>query len=189
MTPSPQPAAGPVTLVLSRRAKPGREAEMESWLRGVVAAASAFPGHLGAEVHRPVLTEHPDYVVVYRFATADDLARWNASAERADWLRRAEPLTQGEAHLQAFGGMDGWFTLPGRQPVAPPPRWKTAAITAPVIYLLVVVLSLAAGPALAGLPLLLRTAATTLVLVPTMTWVVMPPLTRLLRHWLFGPAP
>jgi len=180
-------AGGPVTLVLSRTARPGREADLEAWARGVVAAAAGFPGHLGAEVHRPAPPDQTDLVIIYRFATSGDLARWNASAERARWLRQAEPLTEGGARLQVVSGLDGWFALPGRRPVPPPPRWKTAVITAPVIYLLVVALSLVAGPVLAELPLAVRTAATTLVLVPVMTWGVMPPLTRLLRSWLYPP--
>ncbi len=181
----PAPAPEPVTVVLTRRALPGKAAALETWLRQVTEAAAAFPGHLGAEIHRPAPPEQPDHVLIYRFATAADLARWTNSAERARWLRRAERLTEGTPVVQVLNGLDGWFALPGRQAVPPPPRWKTALVTAPVIYLLVLALSLAAGPLLDQLPLPLRTAVTTLLLVPLMTWIVMPPLTRLLRRWLF----
>ncbi len=181
---APAPAPGPVTVVLSRRARPGRRDALEAWLRGVTAAAAAFPGHLGAEVHRPSPPEQPDHVLVFRFASAEDLERWNRSPERAEWLARAEPLTDGAPTAVVLTGMEGWFALPGRA-VRPPPRWKTAVVTAPVIFVLVVGLSVTAGPVLDRLPLLLRTAVTTVLLVGTMTWVVMPPLTRLLRGWLF----
>lgn len=172
-------------MVVSRRALPGREHDLEAWLRGAVEAASVFPGHLGATVHRPVPPDQPDHVLVFRFATGADLARWNASAERESWLRRAEPLTAGTPRLQVLSGLDGWFALPGRQAAQPPPKWKTALVTAPVIYLLVVLMSLVAEPLLAGMPLPVRTAVTTLVLVPAMTWGVMPPVTHLLRPWLY----
>lgn len=183
-TAAPVPAPGPVTVVLSRRARPGRHDALETWLRGVTAVAAAFPGHLGAEVHRPSPPEQPDHVLVFRFASAEDLERWNRSPERAEWLARAEPLTDGAPTAVVLTGMEGWFALPGRA-VRPPPRWKTAVLTAPVIFVLVVGLSLTVGPVLDRLPLLLRTAVTTVLLVGTMTWVVMPPLTRLLRGWLF----
>lgn len=178
----------PVTVVVSRRARPGRETELEEWLRGVTAAAARFPGHLGATVHRPAPPDQTDHVLVFRFATVPDLQRWNASQERARWLAAAEPLTSGAPRGQVLTGLEGWFTLPGREVVTPPPRWKTALVTAPVIYLLVVGLTLLAGPLLNRFPLLLRTALTTLLLVTLMTWVVMPPVTRVLHRWLF-PGP
>jgi len=186
--PDADPGARAATVVVSRRAVPGREAELEEWLQGVVEAAAAFPGHLGARVYRPVPPFQTDHVLVFRFATESDLARWNASPERARWLRRAEPLTAGAPRVQVLSGLEGWFALPGGQAVRQPPRWKTAVVTAPVIYLLVVVVSAVGGPLQAQLPLLVRTALTTLVLVPTMTWVVMPAVTRVLRPWLYPHA-
>src|SRR5829696_2067310 len=40
----------PVTVLYSRRVKPGREADFESWAHGIVAASRQFPGHLSASV-------------------------------------------------------------------------------------------------------------------------------------------
>src|SRR5215207_8848350 len=37
----------PVTVLYSRRVKPGREAAFEAWAHGIVAASRQFPGHLG----------------------------------------------------------------------------------------------------------------------------------------------
>ena len=37
----------PVTVVVVRHPAPGREAELDAWAHGIVAAAEAFPGHLG----------------------------------------------------------------------------------------------------------------------------------------------
>jgi antibiotic biosynthesis monooxygenase (ABM) superfamily enzyme len=41
------------------------------------------------------------------------------------------------------------------------------------------------GPVIQGLPLAPRLAITTAVVVPIMTWVVMPRVTRLFHNWLF----
>ena len=65
----------PVTVVVSRRAAPGRESDLEAWFSGVVDAAGQFPGHLGAEVYRPAPPENLDHVLVFRFATHSDLQR------------------------------------------------------------------------------------------------------------------
>jgi uncharacterized protein len=39
-----------VTVLYSRRVKPGREADFEAWAHGIVAASRRFPGHLSASV-------------------------------------------------------------------------------------------------------------------------------------------
>jgi uncharacterized protein len=50
---SPDGSDGPVTTTVTRRVKPGHEPFYEQFLVGINAAASRFPGHLGAEVFRP----------------------------------------------------------------------------------------------------------------------------------------
>jgi antibiotic biosynthesis monooxygenase (ABM) superfamily enzyme len=37
----------PVTVVVARRPVPGREAELDAWVHGIVEAANAFPGNPG----------------------------------------------------------------------------------------------------------------------------------------------
>jgi antibiotic biosynthesis monooxygenase (ABM) superfamily enzyme len=177
--------ADPVTVVVSRRARPGSEAAMEDWLRGVSAAAVRFPGHLGVEVFRPHPPDQPDHVLVFRFDTPAHLKAWTTSAVRREWLARAEPITEGPARGQVVTGLETWFTLPGRQPAAPPPRWKMALVTGSVIYLLVNALTLTITPRLATLPLAVRSLVIVAIIVSLMTWVVMPQITRLLGHWLY----
>jgi hypothetical protein len=43
-------ADGPVTVLYSRRVKPGRGVDVRVWAHGIVAASRRFPGHLGAAV-------------------------------------------------------------------------------------------------------------------------------------------
>jgi antibiotic biosynthesis monooxygenase (ABM) superfamily enzyme len=40
----------PVTVLYSRRVKPGTRAAFQAWAHGIVAASRQFPGHLGASV-------------------------------------------------------------------------------------------------------------------------------------------
>jgi uncharacterized protein len=42
------------------------------------------------------------------------------------------------------------------------------------------------GPTMAGWPLMLRTLLISVLMVTTLTWIVLPTLTRLLRAWLLG---
>ncbi len=180
----PAVPVAPVTLVVARLALPGHEAELEAELRHAVEVAARFPGHQGAQVYRPFLPDQPEHVLVFRFDSRDHLRAWNDSDDRRALRDRLDTLTDGSAHLQAVTGMEGWFALPGQTMMLVPPRWKIALVTGAAIYLLMILLTLVAGPLLARLPLPLRALATVTAMVTLMTWVVMPNLTRLLRPWL-----
>jgi hypothetical protein len=183
-------ASGPVTVAVTRRIRAGMAAQAENWLHGVTRAALAFDGHLGAEIIRPAPGQPPDYTLIFRFDTLAHLRAWESSGERADWLARADAFTDGATRMQMQTGLEYWFTPPAGYAPAPPPRWRMAFVT----WLGITPLVLVVGPLVQGafaalLPGLhsdiLRTMATTAVMIPLMTWLVMPLLTRALRRWLF----
>jgi hypothetical protein len=180
----PADAEGPVTTTVTRRVKPGHEAAYEGFLEGIIAAASRFPGHLGAEVFRPQTAAAGEYRIVYRFDSAAHLHAWLDSPEHAAWLERAEPHVIGPLQRQVLTGLESWFTLPS-QPGLPPPPYKMALVTWAAIFPLITGVVVATAPLVGGLPLVARLAVTTAVTVPLMTWVVMPRMTRLLRRWLY----
>lgn len=171
--------ADPATMLVLRRVRRGAEAEFEEALRDVIRAASAFDGHLGATVVRPA-PGRPEHVLVVRWASAADLEAWRASATCAEWLARVAPITEA---LDAYElhGMEAFFDLPGPRA---PARWKMAVVTFVAIYPLILALSALLQRGLPELPLALRVAVTSGVLVPLMTWVVMPWLTGRLARWL-----
>jgi uncharacterized protein len=173
----------PVTVVVQRRVKPGREQAYERWIRGVTEAALHFEGHLGMNVFRPERPDDP-YVLVYKFDSGEHLDRWLDSEVRARFVKEAEELAD-ETRVEHVSGLESWFTLPGASAVVPPPRWKMAIVTGLAVW----VLAQAIGPfthaTLGFLPAPLVGLVTTAVMVVLLTWVVMPRLTRLLAGWLF----
>jgi uncharacterized protein len=185
--PTPMPpadSAGPVTTSVTRRVKPGHEEDYESFLEGIIAAASGFPGYLGVEVFRP---DGPDdeYRIVYRFDGADHLRDWLDSDEHQAWLERAEPHVIGPMRTQFLTGLESWFTLPGQPGAPPPPPYKMALLTWLTIFPLITGVVIVLGPLIAGIPLVPRLGITTAVTVPLMTWIAMPRVTRALRGWLY----
>ncbi len=72
-----------------------------------------------------------------------------------------------------------------------------AVLTWVTIFPLITLVVVVSAPLIGRLPLVVRLAATTLVTVSLITWVVMPRVTRLLRGWLYpgggddaaGPGP
>ena len=66
------------------------------------------------------------------------------------------------------------------------PRFKLAILTWASAYALITTFLALLGPTIAGWPLALRTLVLSVTMVSTLTWVVMPRLTRLFRPWLAG---
>jgi len=176
----------PVTVLYSRRVKPGREADFEAWARGIVAAARQFPGHLGASVlDAPGSRE---YHILFSFADRRSLRAWLDSDERRRWLARVGELLEADRGLQQLTGLETWFKLPGANvpTMTPPPRWKMWLVSLIAVYPLVLAFQALVVPRMARLPLPLRALVFPLVLLTLMTFVVMPMVTRALRRWL-GP--
>ena len=180
-----RPAADdPVTVLYSRRVKPGREADFEAWAHGIVAAARQFPGHLGASVlDAPGSRE---YHILFSFADRRSLRAWLDSTERHRWLARVGDLLEADRGLQQLTGLETWFKLPGSNvpTMKPPPRWKMWLVSIIAVYPLVLAFQALVVPRMAGLPFPLRALMFPLVLLTLMTFVVMPVVTRLLRRWL-----
>ena len=76
---------------------------------------------------------------------------------------------------------------PARPTQHRPPRFKLALLTWAGAYPIITVILGLLGPELATLPLGLRTFVVSVLMVATLSWVVMPGLTRLLRPWLASP--
>lgn len=169
----------PVTVLFSRRVKPGREADFEAWAHGVTTAAHLFPGHLSASVLDVPGTR--EYHVLYTFADRASLDAWLDSDERRRWLARVSKMTEAERGLQAVTGLETWFKLPGSNvpTMKPPPRWKMWLVSIVAVYPLVLLFQILLAPNITSLPLALRALAYPLVLLTLMTFAVMP----IRAHW------
>ena len=186
---SPRPPS-PVTSVIARRVRPGKEAEFEAWLHGIIQEAARFEGHQGVTVLRPRTTHVPEYLLIMRFADGDTLAEWHTSPQRAAWLEKAEPLVERVVRHEETG-LEPWFTIPGDELPRHPPRYKMALLTWLAIFPLIVAINYLLVPLLEQqhLPIPLRSLVLTVILIPTMTWLVMPQMTKLFWHWLYPGVP
>jgi len=172
-------------MTVERRVAPGREQEFEDWARGVLAAASRSSGFLGGGLLRPGLSGR-EWHLVYRFATPQALAAWENSAERRRWLARLPELAETTGKHRVTG-LETWFELPGRTAPAPP-RWKMALVTWLGVVPLAVFFGLVVTPLIAGFPTPVRVLILPSIFVPTMTWLIMPRMTRLFSGWLYPGA-
>ncbi len=174
-----------VTRIARRRARPGRAAEYEVMLREMLAKMREHKGFLGGDIIPPA-TEGDEYQFVVRFASEAELQAWDMSDARLALLERMKAVAEGEPEFRKLSGLEAWFE-PAVVPASMhPPRVKMAVVTwmgiFPVVSLYLWLVSL--WPGFQDLPFLPRTAAFTALIVATMTWLVMPRLTRLMRGWL-----
>lgn len=174
-----------VTVVVSRRVRKGSETEFEAMSTAMSNTASRFPGHLGSTMFRPASPDDPEYRIVFKFATPEDLERWQESAERLEHLESFEGLLIEPAQTEVISGMVTWFTLPANNPVKPPPKYKMTLVSWMALYPSVTLIFFFFGDLLAPIPLPLRTLMITGVLMLLMSYVLMPRFTRWFAFWLY----
>ena len=191
---SEHPETESVSYLIRHNVDPDRIPDFEVWLQGIESDMRLYLGYQGATFLRPAAGSS-EYVIVVRFATYQDLRRWEASPERADWVAKLPPMLSGMSEYQTESGLESWFQLPGHQVVVPPPKYKMATLIALAIYPLLLIVIPGLGWLLGDFPYLAapvtlsaefftRTLMNVAVLVPLMTWLAMPQLTRLFRRWL-----
>ena len=178
---------GPVTLVVTRRAKAGKTEEFERWLDDVIHEAMKFEGHLGVNIIRPPNTSSPEYVIILRFDNFENLAKWENSEIRKKWIERGKNVLEGKAKVEKQTGLEFWFT-PGLENVSAgkerqqqPPRYKMAIVVTGIIFVLSSILIPQVEQATVGLPILLSTFVGVAIMVLLMTYAVMPSVTMLLN--------
>lgn len=180
---SAAPPQAHVTRIARRRARVGFEVEYEALIREMFAAMRHAPGFLGGQMITP---EQPggDYQVIAHFCSEADLKAWDESPARAALQPRLCAAGENEPEYRVVTGLEAWF---GPQVVAPsthPPRARMALVTWMGIFPTVSLFLWLVAPLLTPLPFLPRVALLTALIVITMTWVVMPRLTRLMRGFL-----
>lgn len=176
-----------VTTVVTRTVKPGREADYERWLSGVVRVAATFPGYLGATVLRPRPGSR-EWVLIFRYDTVDHLRAWEESRERAEWVARAGELCE-RTEIAKMTGLEAWFVLPGATVVLPPPKWKMVLVTWIVAVPTIQLLSFALRPLRDVLPTFAFVACLGLAMVTSMTYLLMPFATRIFGRFLYPKGP
>ena len=179
----------PVTVLLVRNIRPERWNDFEEWLKDMNQVVRGFEGYLGTDLIRPRDPSHPEYVIVFRFDHYEHLRAWMGSSEREEWLKKSEDMTIGEMHSQEAHGFQPWFTLPDHsRALNSPAKYKMALVTILALYPPLLALSTLISSLLHGWPRPLLMLLTVLLLVPAMTYYIMPWMTRLFRSWLYPEA-
>lgn len=179
----------PVTVVVTRRVRPGREADYEAWLGRLVEATQGMPGFLGARLIRPRPGEAPTYTSVFRFASVETLQAFEQSELRRQALVEVADLVEADALWSRLTGLELWFSPPPGTIAPQPSRFRMALVMVVVVYGLVVSIGQLVAVLLGDAPAQLRLLLTIVLEVALMTWVIMPRLTRWLARWIHPRSP
>jgi len=146
-------APEPVTVTVSRRPRPGFEAEFEAWVDRSVTRVSQFPGCLGGGAMRPG-EPGGDWHLVFRFVDGLALRRWERSPERVELLADIDRIAV-DMKVQRTVGVEDWFDLPQR---AVPKKPFLQRLVSDVLWVYPVALAMAVfiSPLLAKLSLGVR---------------------------------
>jgi antibiotic biosynthesis monooxygenase (ABM) superfamily enzyme len=172
-----------VVRIVRRRVKPGCEKAYEAMIAGMFEDAKNFPGYLAASLIPPAV-QTGEYQTVQRFASAEDLERWNLSEQRKVWAERLMSVAENDPEYRVLHGLEVWFGAANVPVSKPPARWKMCLVSWLGIFPVVASLLFFLAPWIAHWPFLLRTAVITALVALLMPYVVMPRLTRLFSSWL-----
>ncbi|WP_300526909.1 antibiotic biosynthesis monooxygenase [Maricaulis sp.] len=175
-----------VTVVVDRTALPDKIAEFEEYLTRIRAAAAEFPGFLDSDVIHPEGTHR--YILVFRFASQQQLDDWSASKPRCHWVEKIDQVVEEPTKLITLTGLETWFYAPGGETYTPPPKYKMAIISYLAIAPTIMVFNLIFGRFLVDIPGYLAIYITAPFIVLLMTYAVMPLMTKLFQGWLFAKA-
>lgn len=176
----------PVTVVVRRAVRAGKETEYEAWLERLTSdVAGRLPGYLGAEFQKPPPGSNR-YTSAFRFDSLANLERFEQSDLRLDYLAEVAPLVEEDAVWERFTGLEFWFEPPPGAVIPQPSRFRMALLLTSVVYLLVLGIGTAAAAVIGdAIPTPLRLLAVITVEVFLMTYLILPRLTRLLSRWIY----
>jgi antibiotic biosynthesis monooxygenase (ABM) superfamily enzyme len=171
-----------IHVAVTRRVRPGCEAEFQQALREFVQASFAHGGVLGAGMFVPLPgSDSREYGVLRTFQSEKERDEFYKSPSFKAWQERVKPITEGEPVYRKLHGLEAWFRNPG-QPN--PSQWKMAVVTYVGVDVVTTLLFYAIGPVIQSWPFLIRNSAFNIVVVAGLTWIAMPVLTRVFNSWL-----
>ena len=172
----------PIHVAITRRVRPGCEAEFQLALREFFQNSFAHGGVLGATmIVPPPGSDSREFGILRTFADEKERDAFYASPSFKAWEEKCAPLTETDSWThRPLHGLETWF----RSPHAPPPRWKMAVATFLGVFPVVMFLSLTLGPVIHEWHFIASNAVFNACVVTLLTWVVMPVVTKVLQGWL-----
>lgn len=173
----------PIHVAITRRVRPGCEAEFQQALREFIQASFSDGGVVGAHMLVPLPgSDSTEFGILRTFCNEQERDAFYASPLFKAWEKRARTLTEGEPVYRQLHGLEAWFRNPDRPN---PPQWKMILLTWLAVWPVSMAVPAALEPWLGPpVPNVLFAGAVAAGIVVVLTWVAMPLLVRIARGWL-----
>ena len=171
-----------VTVLVNRMIPRPDEERFTSTLKDLLLDFDRFPGTSGNMVFRREIGDNLEFSILQRFEKSADHEAWLKSTQFPTWVSEIAPAIPAPDHIHRYSGMESLFVT-ARAPDAPP-RWKMAMILMIAVYPMSLVMSHWFAPMLSKLSLFSGSLLTSIFMVFTMTYVLVPILTRAFQGWL-----
>jgi hypothetical protein len=104
-SPASTAPAVPVTVVTQTRAAAGQDAAFAAWQQRVSSVVAGMSGFISQSIIPPDPPRQVDWVILQRFASADEARAWLQSDQRARLIDEAQPMLVGndDIHLMTDG--------------------------------------------------------------------------------------
>jgi antibiotic biosynthesis monooxygenase (ABM) superfamily enzyme len=172
----------PIHIAITRRVRPGREAEFQQALLEFMQASFSHHAVLGANMLVPLPgSASREFGILRSFHNEQEREAFYNSPLFKAWEERARTLTEGEPVYRKLNGLEAWF----RSPQNPPPRWKMALLTWIAVWPVSMAVPAALNPLIGQrMPNVLFAGIVAAGIVVVLTWFAMPLLVRLASNWL-----
>ncbi|MEM8588049.1 MAG: antibiotic biosynthesis monooxygenase [Pseudomonadota bacterium] len=174
----------PVTVVISQVLKPGCEDAYQKWQLEMDAAARKFAGFQGTELIKPVAGIQNEWVVVFRFDSAQHLDGWFASDIHDELMKKAEPYFADVKVRRVGRGFEDWFTSVSGETTNVQAQVKMGMVVLLVLYPLVMLLTLFVTPNVSFWGFAFAMFISNAISVSLLTWPIMPTVSRWLGFWM-----
>jgi len=172
----------PIHIAITRKIKPGCEADFQQVLKEFFQTSFAHIGVRGASMLVPPPgSPSPEFGILRTFANARERDDFYSSPMFQAWEEKIKPLTEGEPARRQLNGLEAWF----RSSQNPPPRWKMALLTWVAVWPVSMAVPAALYPLIGqSVPNALFAGAVAGGIVLVLTWLAMPILVKLTKGWL-----
>lgn len=175
------------SIIIRHTVRPECKERYETWLKQIIAAAAAFPGHQGVHIVRPP-EGNDTFEIAVRFTSNAAAEAWLSSDIRKELVSSIASALASDEQLEIKSGIDFWFTPPASK-AKQPTRWKQWLITTAVIWPLTILVPALYEPLFSIVPEMsvwgVRHGIVAATIVALVVYLIMPRLVRLVASWLF----
>jgi uncharacterized protein len=171
----------PIHVAITRRIKPGCEAEFQQVLHEFFKASFTHSGVQGASMLVPPPgSTSSEFGILRTFANKRERDAFYSSPLFKAWEEKIKPLIEGEPMRRQLTGLEAWFRSSNS-----PPQWKMALVTWIAVWPISMAVPALLHPLIGSrVSNVIFAGAVAAGIVLVLTWLAMPALVKVARPWL-----